>query len=140
MITNKINQIKDVWPVIPAFTFYQVGSPKDLVFAYKFSEARKPNGKVIKSTQFFNVVVITSGNMTVPAGFGFFLTHAQVKDRFIRRTSHCVSVGIESSLREIGSTKRSILWEANGLSLVTYDNVTEAITDLGSIMGISLIS
>jgi hypothetical protein len=131
--------IRNTWPIFPIYQFYEVDIPtvSNRIFVYNTLSIDSIRMQQVMLTKFFNVFEIYHSNLNKCVGNMIMLKN--LKSIKYRHSPHAISAcSSEMNVVEVERVCKVISYENQYLSLISYGNDAETITDLPRVMQIHL--
>lgn len=142
---NLEEYLNDIWKVLPLYSFYEIGYSslpwsdiKNRVFIYSTTKTTKLNLKQVLLSKFFNLCEVYCDNASYPIGY-VIIQRDFIEKVKVRYTSHAISACTPvMSAEEVKRLGKKCMYDRNELSLFSYGNDAEVITDLHKVMGVTV--
>lgn len=137
-----LDYVKDTWSIFPIYTFYEVNCTKlpwntdDRIFVFSNVSTTRIEINHAKLTKFFDVYTVNPVNLSCGA-IGYIFKVRNIPNVKVRYTTHgvsaCTSVMTE---HETARLERNLIYDKSEISMYSYGNDAEVVTDLTKVMGV----
>lgn len=135
--------IKDVWHIFPLYTFYEVNFQKlpwqmaDRMFIFSTISIKDIEIQHVKTTKFFNIYEVYPTTINSPIGYIFRTRNFDEKLMKLYYSTHGISVCTDSmTFKETMRLDKDVIYDKAELSITSYGNDAEVISDIAKVMGI----